>query len=150
MFQSKQEKEKLVIDLYSQGKTYRQIAEKVRISPNDIHAKLTKKEEEENDSTVTNHQQQSSLFAAKAYVLFSKGKTPVQVSVALNLREPKVARMFLEYCRLRRLHLLYSVYKETNGKLSSFLILYKELIKKKGMSVEQVANAVDIAIHKLP
>jgi hypothetical protein len=44
MFQSKLEKEKLVIDLYSQGKTYRQIAEQVGISPNDIHAILEKEE----------------------------------------------------------------------------------------------------------
>jgi transposase len=45
MFISREEKERRVIDLYSQGKTYRQIAEEVRISPNDIHAILNKKEE---------------------------------------------------------------------------------------------------------
>jgi hypothetical protein len=43
MFLTKEEKERRVIDLYSQGKTYRQIAEEVRISPNDIHAILRKK-----------------------------------------------------------------------------------------------------------
>jgi hypothetical protein len=30
------------------------------------------------------------------------------------------------------------------------LKLYKELIKKRGMSIAQVVNAVDITIHKLP
>ena len=48
MFTSKEEKERRVIDLYSQGNTYRQIAEEARISPNDIHAILKKKEEKNN------------------------------------------------------------------------------------------------------
>jgi DNA-binding Lrp family transcriptional regulator len=70
---SKEEKERRVVDLYSQLKTYRQIAEEVRISPNDIHAILKKKEEEKNNSIVTNNKKQpSSSFAAKAYDLFSK------------------------------------------------------------------------------
>jgi spore cortex formation protein SpoVR/YcgB (stage V sporulation) len=42
------------------------------------------------------------------------------------------------------------VYKETKGKIWAFLKLYKELIKKRRMSIEQVVNAVEIAIHKLP
>jgi DNA-directed RNA polymerase specialized sigma subunit len=55
MFISKEGKERRVIDLYyNQGKTYRQIAEELRISPNDIHAIVTKKEEEENNIIVTN------------------------------------------------------------------------------------------------
>jgi transposase len=59
MFMSREEKERRVIDLYSQGKTYRQIAEEVRISPNDIQAILKKKEEEEkNNNAVTNNQKQ--------------------------------------------------------------------------------------------
>ena len=28
--------------------------------------------------------------------------------------------------------------------------LYKELVKKRRMSIEQIVNVVDIAIHKLP
>jgi predicted type IV restriction endonuclease len=45
---------------------------------------------------------------------------------------------------------LNSIYKETNGKIWIVLKLYKELVKKRGMSKEQVAKVVDIAIHKLP
>jgi len=57
--------------------------------------------------------------------------------------------MYREYWRLKRLHILNSVYKETNGKLGPFLKLYR-LIKEKGRSIEQVVNVVEIAIHKLP
>jgi predicted transcriptional regulator len=152
MFQSKQEKEKLVIDLYSQGKTYRQIAEEVRISPNDIHAILKKEEEEKNNSTVTNDQQQScsSFATTKAYELFSKGERPVEVAIALNLREPEVTKMYRQYWKLKNLHKLNLIYKETNGKLGPFLKLYRRLIKQKGMSLEQVVNAVEIAANRLP
>jgi hypothetical protein len=58
--------------------------------------------------------------------------------------------MFIEYCRLKRLDKLISIYKATNGKLGSFLKLYKQLVKKKGMNIEQVVNVVDIAANKLP
>jgi predicted transcriptional regulator len=149
MFQSKQEKEKLVIDLYSQGKTYRQIAEQVKISPNDIHA-ILKKEEERNNIIVTKHQKQSSLFAAKAYELFSKGNTPLQASVALNIRQSDVTKYFREYWKLQGLQKLDSLYRKTNGKIWLIWKLYKKLVKEKGMSIEQVVNAVNISVNKLP
>jgi hypothetical protein len=34
--------------------------------------------------------------------------------------------------------------------LFSLCKLYEELVVKRGMSIEQVANSVDIALHKLP
>ena len=71
------------------------------------------------------------------------------MAVALNLREPEATVLYREYWRLKRLHILNSVYKETNGELGPFLKLYR-LMKEKGMSVEKVVNAVEIAIHKLP
>jgi SMC interacting uncharacterized protein involved in chromosome segregation len=58
--------------------------------------------------------------------------------------------MFIEYCRLKRLDKLICIYKATNGKLGPFSKLYKQLVKKKGMNIEQVVNVVDIAANKLP
>jgi hypothetical protein len=68
----------------------------------------------------------------------------------LNLREPEVTTLYKEYCKLNRRDILNLIDKETNGKLGIFLKLYKQLIKKKGMTIEQVGNIVEIAIHKLP
>jgi DNA-binding CsgD family transcriptional regulator len=151
MFLTKEEKERRVIDLYSQGKTYRQIAEEVRISPNDIHAILKKKEEEEKiNSAVTNNQKQRQELSSRAYELFSKGKTSVEVAIALNLTEPKVSKMYRGYWKLRRLDKLIIIHKETNGKIWPFWKLYQQLVKNRRMSIEQVVNAVEIAIHKLP
>ena len=43
---TRQERERLVLDLYNQGKTYREISKQARISPRDIGAILNKIMEE--------------------------------------------------------------------------------------------------------
>jgi DNA-binding CsgD family transcriptional regulator len=43
---TRQERERLVLDLYNQGKTYREIAKEARISPRDIGVILNKANEE--------------------------------------------------------------------------------------------------------
>jgi hypothetical protein len=139
-----EQRRKRVIDLYfNQHKTYAEIAHVERISPRDIHA-IIKEEEARRQK----HKQQE--MSAKAYKLFSGDKTTVEVAIALNLREPEVTKMYREYWRLRGLHKLNLIYKETNGNIWPLWKLYKELIKKRGMRKEEVINAADIAFHKLP
>jgi hypothetical protein len=112
------------------------------MSPRDIHT-IIKEEEARRQK----YKQQE--ISAQAYQLFSEGKTPVEVAVVLNLRAPEVTRLYREYWELKRLHTLNSVYEATDGKLWPFLKLYR-LMKEKGMSIEQVVNAADIAANKLP
>jgi DNA-binding CsgD family transcriptional regulator len=149
---SRDEKERRIIDLYyNQGKTTREIIKELRVSPNYVSA-ILKKEEEKNNNIVTNkqHQPSSSSHATKAYELLSEGKTPLQVAIALNIKQSEVTKYYKEYWILKRLHKLYSAYTELGDEgLGAFLKLYR-LMKEKGMSIEQVINAVEIAIHKLP
>jgi hypothetical protein len=42
------------------------------------------------------------------------------------------------------------IHKETNGNTWTLWKLYQQLVKKRHLSKEQVANVVEIAIHKLP
>ena len=42
------------------------------------------------------------------------------------------------------------MHKETNGNTWPLWKLYQQLVKKKGMSIEQVVNVVDTDINKLP
>jgi predicted DNA-binding protein YlxM (UPF0122 family) len=141
--QISKDRKKCVIDLYfNQHKTYAEIAQIEHISPRDIHAII--KEELARRQKYKDQQQ-----SAKAYQLFSEGKTTVQVTIELNLPASKVTKLHREYWTLRGRDILNLIYKETNGKLGPFLKLYR-LIKEKGMSIEQVANSVEIAIHKLP
>ena len=79
---TRQEKERMVLDLYNQDKTYREIAKEVRICPRDIGIILKKAsgEKEENQD-----KEQSSLSpSTQAYSLYSEGKTPLEVAIALR------------------------------------------------------------------
>jgi DNA-binding Lrp family transcriptional regulator len=150
IFLTKEEKERRVIDLYyNQGKTFRDIAKEIRMSPNAITA-ILKKEEERNNSTVTNNQQQSSSFAAKAYELFSIGKTPVEVAIELNLKEPEVTKLFIEYCKLKRLHKLYLVYKELGDNDIGYFVKLCKLAKNEGLGIEQVVKLLQLVDENNP
>ena len=90
-----EERRKRVIDLYfNQHKSYAEIAQIEKISPRDIHAIV---KEEQARRQKYKHQQQQEEISSKAYKLFSKGKKPVEVAIALNLREPEATKLCIEY-----------------------------------------------------
>jgi hypothetical protein len=162
---TRQERERLVLDLYNQGKTYREIAKDARISPRDIGVILNKvikektkqskeegiKQQDDNNDAGENkeqEQQQHPSLSAQAYKLFSDRKTPLEVAIALNLRESEATKFYKEYWKLKRLHNLNMVYEETKGDIEPFLKLYR-LSKAAGMSVKQVVNLLTIANNDL-
>jgi len=49
---TRQEKERLVLELYNQGKTYREISKEARISPRDIGIVLNKVMKEKTEAKV--------------------------------------------------------------------------------------------------
>jgi hypothetical protein len=136
-----------------------------RISPRDIGVILSKVIEqktkgedgikqqgnygaEKNQNQEQQQQQQLSL-SAQAYKLFSDRKTPLEVAIALNLRESEATKFYKEYWKLKRLHILTLFYEETKGDIDPFLKLHK-LSKAKGMGVKQVVNLLQIANNDLP
>jgi DNA-binding CsgD family transcriptional regulator len=91
---TRQEKEQKVLDLYNEGKTIREIAKELRMSFRDIGAILKKASgalEERQDI------KESLSLSNKAYRLFSKGKTPIQVAITLNLSEDETTKFYQEY-----------------------------------------------------
>jgi hypothetical protein len=82
--------------------------------------------------------------------LFSEGKTNVQVAIKLDLPQEQITQFRLEYWRLQNQDKLESLYIVTKGKVSRLWKLYKKLIIERGMSIEAVANVVDIALNRLP
>ena len=145
---TRQERERLVLDLYNQGKTIREIAKEVRMSFRDIGAILNKEVEEKTEGLKEQEQQHLSL-SAQAYKLFSERKTPLEVAIELNLKESEATKFYKEYWKLKQLHNLSMVYEETRGDIAPFLKLYR-LSKSKGMSVKQVVHALAIANNDLP
>jgi hypothetical protein len=159
---TRQERERLVVDLYyNQGKTYREISKVARISPRDIGVILNKVieekktkglEEEQDNINSKNHNQENEQrlsLSAQAYKLFSDRKTPLEVAIALNLRESEATKYYKEYWKLKQQHNLNVVYEELKGDIDPFLRLYR-LSKAKGMGVQQVVNLLEIANTDLP
>jgi hypothetical protein len=83
----REERKKRVIDLYcNQGRTTPEVVKIERISIRDTSPILN--EEELRQQKYKDQQEQKEL-SSKAYKLFSEGKQPVEVAIALNLREPE-------------------------------------------------------------
>jgi transposase len=158
---TRRERERFVLDLYNQGKTYREISKEARISPHDIGAILKKvveekkterlKDQRQDDVEKNNEakEQQHLSLAAQAYKLFSDRKTPLEVAVTLNLEESEATKFYREYWKLKQLHNLNMVYEEIKGNIEPFLRLYR-LSKRKGIGVKQVVNLLTIANNNLP
>ena len=81
---------------------------------------------------------------------FSKDKHPVEVAFILHLKEPEVTRMFIEYCKLKRLHKFYLAYKELGDNGIGYFVKLCELEKKEDIRIEKLVHVVDIADDKLP
>ena len=148
---TRQERERLVLDLYyNQGKTYREICKEARISPRDIGVILNKVVAEKAKGAKEQEEEIQQLsVSSQAYKLFSDRKTPLEVAIALNLRESEATKFYKEYWKLKQQHNLNLAYEETKGNLEPFLRLYK-LSKAAGMNVQQVVNLLKIANNNLP
>jgi transposase len=178
MVLSREEKEKMVLDLYfNKGCTYRQIAKELRMSPNQIR-EIIRRHEEKNDA-IANKKKVLSL-SSQAIKLFSEGKSNVQVAIKLDLPQEQITQFRLQYWRLQdqdrleqldmltkgKVSVLQKIYKElmivggmsieevanmmSTGLTYQLTTLYKELVRKRGMSSEEVAAVVDIDLNKLP
>ena len=90
---SKKGQEELVLDLYfNQNKNYRQIAKEVKMSLRDIGEIINNAREEK-------ERQEHKTLAVQAYQLFSKGKTPLQVAIDLNIGECQAMQYHTQYLR---------------------------------------------------
>jgi hypothetical protein len=143
---SRQEKERLVVDLYNQGKTIRDIAKDLRISFRDIGSILKKASGEMEEKRDI---KESLSPSVQAYRLFSKGKTPIDVAITLNLSEAETTKYYEEYWDLNQMHELRMVYDEIGGDILHFLKLYR-LSKVVHMNPEHVVKLLQIANEYLP
>src|SRR5215467_5247485 len=81
---NREEREEQVILLYKEGRTFKDIAKKMHISFRDIGAIINKaKLQVERERGYTNDEEPKSP-ESKAFKLFSEGKSPVEVAIALD------------------------------------------------------------------
>ena len=90
-----------------------------------------------------NNRQQLSL-STQAYKLFSEGKSPIQVAVALNVKESEITRFYKEYWKLNQMNGLNIAYEELKGDIIPFLKLYRSS-RAAGMSEQHVVNLLKIS-----
>ena len=81
--------------------------------------------------------------------MFLAGKSPLEVAIALNLRDDQVSELYKEYWNLCHLHDLSQIYEEIKCDIGSFLNLYK-LAKAAGMNAQQVIRILTVSNNHLP
>jgi hypothetical protein len=142
MVLTREEKERGVLDLYNQGRTYREIAKEARISPRDIGTIVRKAEQnhQNQQQSVDNSNGKATEVldkATQAYKLFSEGKDPIKVAIALGIGEKQTSRFFKEFWTLKYQHGLYSLYEEIKNDLPVFLKLHR-LLKQHRMKIDNL------------
>jgi hypothetical protein len=116
---SKKEKEELVLDLYfNQNKTYQETAKIARMSPRDIKPIIDKAYQKKER---TEHKS----LAVQAYELFSKGKTPLDAAITLNIGQTSAIEYYAEYLRQIGIEDITKIYLEFKGDVSYFVSLSK-------------------------
>ena len=125
----------------------REVSKKARMSFRDIGAILKKASGEKEESQ---DKKQSLLSpSSRAYSLFSEGKAPIEVAIALDLGESETTKCYEEYLNLKQMHELRMVYEEIGPDVMHFLELYK-LSKDAHMKPEDVVNLLQVSNRYLP
>jgi hypothetical protein len=145
---TKAQKEQYVIELYKQDKTVREIIQRVHMSPRDIGVIVNKVKleverergqlEEKDDCGI-----ESKSKITQAIKLFSEGKTPVEVVIALDIPADEVRAIYREFLELNNMHKLVEVYDEMENYLPSFLELFR-IIKSRGMNKNDIIDVLKL------
>jgi hypothetical protein len=146
MISTREEKERLVLELYNRRTPIRVISKEAGMSFRDIGRIIDKKEKEKE---AKQGEARQTMLSTQAYNLFLQGKTPVQVAIALNIREPEATQYYKEYWKLVQLHSLNWVYEQVKDDIRYFVKLYISA-KVARMGVEQVIRLLEIANNDLP
>jgi transposase len=140
------QKRALVIGLYQQGKTIRQIAEVVHMGFKDIADVIRKHTGE--DSVSVDKPEKSK--AARVFELFLKGKQSVEVAIELDMSADEVEELHVQYWRLSKLDDLENLYHEAKYSLSLLLRLYKTLKDNRIIKDKDIYDLIELANNGLP
>jgi hypothetical protein len=145
---NKKEKEQLVIQLYHEGKTVRDIASAAHVSFSEIGRivkKLDGSTSDENDINLSNKSK-----ATQAMNLFKSGKKPIEVAIELDISAREIEDILQEYWVLIGLDELALVYYEIRNYLDLFLKLYHALKKNKSITQKDIGRLLKYAVYDLP
>src|SRR5215831_14596903 len=119
----------------------------MHISFRDIGAIINKaKLQVERERGYTNDEEPKSP-ESKAFKMFSEGKSPVEVAIALDQPGDRVRAMYREYWELTGRFELARIYDEGKKYLPSLLRLNK-ILQDLGMKEHDIINVFELAKHK--
>ena len=142
---NRHQKKALVIELYNQGKTRRQIAEIVHMSFKDIADVINECIGE--DIRVNKSEKSKD---AQAFELFLQGKQSVEVAIELDMPADQVEELHVQYWRLSKLDNLEILYHEAEYSLSLLLRLYSVLKDKRITKGKDISDLIKLADDGLP
>jgi len=138
---NRHQKKALVIELYNQGKTRRQIAEIAHMSFKDIADVI--------NEYVGEDEPEKSKDAC-AFELFLQGKQSVEVAIELELSADEVEELQVQYWRLSNLDNLEIMYYEAEYSLSLLLRLHNILKGKRITKDKDISDLIELANDGLP
>ncbi|MGA9316886.1 MAG: hypothetical protein WBV84_02410 [Nitrososphaeraceae archaeon] len=134
----KKQKEALVLALLEKGESYRNIAQKAKVSPNTIKAVSNRAGLDETTS-----------LSSRAFELYVQQKTPVEVAIALNLEAKEAIRFHQEYIMLLGLTEFTKVYIHIKDNPWPYVNLAR-LVQNAGMGDGEVVELLRITNGYLP
>jgi transposase len=142
---NRHQKKALVIQLYQQGKTRRQIAEVVHMGFKDIADIINEYTGEDKQDNKSEKSKDS-----RAFELFLQGKQSVEVVIELDMPADKVEELHVQYWRLSKLDNLEILYHEAEYSLSLLLRLHNILKDKRITKDKDISDLIELANDGLP
>src|SRR5918994_7624018 len=135
---NRKQKEDLVLALAEKGATYREITKEAGVSPNTIKAVLNRAGLDETTS-----------ISSRAFELYVKQKTPVEVAIELNLEAEKAISYYHEYFMLLGITEFTKAYLQVKDNPWPFINLVN-LVQKARIGEGEVVELLKISNGYLP
>jgi predicted DNA-binding protein YlxM (UPF0122 family) len=124
---NRDEKEKIVLDLYyNKDYTYRDLAKELKLSPNQIR-EIIKRNEEKND--VIANKRRCYLYLLRLIKCTQK-VTNVDVAINLDIPQTQVTQLRSEYWKLKGQDTLETLHAKIGMRIFSLWKLYEALVRE--------------------
>jgi hypothetical protein len=145
---TREEREEYVIQLYKQNNSIREIARLVHMSFRDIGVIINKaKLQAERERGYVTVDTEPKSKESQAFKLFSEGKSPVQVAIALDLDAGRVRAIYYDYWELKGMYKLAEIYIELGRDDLLSLIRLQKIFKHLGMKQRDMFKVLQLAKH---
>ena len=142
---NREEREEYVIRLYKENNSIREIAKLMHMSFRDIGAIINKaKLQAERERGYVAEDAQPKSPESRAFKMFSEGKSPVEVAIALDEPGDRVREMYREYWELSGRYELTQIYDEARYDVRGLLRLHK-IFNHLGMGEKDIVKVLELA-----